>query len=185
MEGKQLQKVPSFKYLGITLDPTLNYNNHLASVIRTVLFKMSLLSKVKKFLNNDTALQIYKSMILPYLDYADVIFSKANVTTLDKLQRLQNRCLKICAGLDRRYDTNQLHKTLKVPFLKDRGRAHVLNFMYNRKNCAELLNNREIRTRAHDAPLFNVSVPRCKAFKRSVGYFGSVIWNELPAETLF
>ena len=182
MSGKQLQNVPTFKYLGLILDPTLNYNNHLLSVIRAVLFKMSLLAKVKKYLNNDTALQIYKSMVLPYLDYADVIFSKANGTMLDKLQRLQNRCLKICAGFNMLHDTNQLHKSLKVPFLKDRRRAHVLNFMYNRKNKTELLNKREIRTRAHDAPLFNVYIPRCEAFKRSVGYFGSVDWNELSVE---
>ena len=43
-----------------------------------------------------------------------------------------------------------------------------------------LLHGREIRTRAHDAPLFNVIIPRCEAFKRSVGYFGAVGWNELP-----
>ena len=178
-----LQKVPTFKYLGLILDPMLNYNNHLSSVIRSVLYKMPLLAKVKKFLNHDTALQIYKSMILPFFDYADVIYSRANTTILDKLQRLQNRCLKICAGFNPLYDTNQVYKTLRVPFLKDRRKAHVLNFMYHRKSRSDLLNNREIRTRAHDAPLFNVSTPRCEAFKRSVGYFGSVDWNSLAPDT--
>ena len=42
------------------------------------------------------------------------------------------------------------------------------------------MNTREIRTRAHDAPLFNVNIPRCEAYKRSVEYAGSVLWNELP-----
>ena len=182
MQGNLLKKVPTFKYLGLSLDPTLNYNNHLSLVIRTVLYKLTLLTKVNQYLNKSTALQIYKSMILPYLDYADVIFHKANVTMLDKLQRLQNKCLKICAGFNRFHNTDQLHKTLQTPFLIDRRKAHVLNFMYNRKSKIELLNNREIRTRAHDGPLFNVQIPRCEAFKRSVGYFGSVEWNDLPPE---
>ena len=69
-----------------------------------------------------------------------------------------------------------------VPFLKDRRRAHTLNFMYGRQSKRELLNVREIRTRAHDAPLFNVNIPRCEAFKRSVGYHGSVEWNSLNPE---
>ena len=119
------------------------------------------------------------SMILPYLDYADSIFHKANTSDLDKLQRLQNRCLKICANKDRRFSTDQGHRLASVPFLKDRRRAHVLNFMYKRKGKRELMNNREIRTRAHDAPLFNVTIPRCEAFKRSIGYFGSEEWNGL------
>ena len=37
----------------------------------------------------------------------------------------------------------------------------------------------QIRTRAHDAPLFNVKIPRCEAFKRSIGYAGAVAWNDL------
>ena len=96
--------------------------------------------------------------------------------TLDKLQRLQNRCLKICSGRDRLLST---YKTSHVPFLKDRRQVHKLNFMYKRLLCTELLNTREIQTRAQDAPLFNVIVPRGEALKRSVGYSGSVLWNEL------
>ena len=86
-------------------------------------------------------------------------------------------------GKERRYGTEAAHKLAGVPFLIDRREAHLLNFMYNRKSNRSLLNNREIRTRAHDAPLFEVTIPRCEAFKRSVGYFGAVKWNELPPAT--
>ena len=180
MQGSLLQRVPTFKYLGTVLDPTLNFTHHLDSAIRIVTHKMTLLAKLKRYLNNSVAIQIYKSMILPYLDYADVIFHNTNVSHLDKLQRLQNRCLRICSGWDRMFSTDRAHKLSNVPFLKDRRKAHVLNFMYNRKSRPELMNVREIRTRAHNAPMFNVTVPRCEAFKRSVGYSGSVDWNNLP-----
>ena len=55
--------------------------------------------------------------------------------------------------------------------------------MYTRLARRDLINSREIRTRAHDAPLFNVSIPRCEAYKRSVSYFGSLEWNNLPPAT--
>ena len=180
MDNDRLRPVPSFKYLGVLLDSTLTYNSHISSLIRTVIHKITLLSKVKKYMTNNVALQIYKSMILPYLDYADVVFDKAFTKDLDKLQRLQNRCLKICAGNDRLFGTELAHKNAGVPFLSDRRRAHTLNFMYKRKEKKDLLNRREIRTRAHDAPLFNVLIPRCEAYKRSVGYAGSTLWNDLP-----
>ena len=176
----KLKVVPSYKYLGMTLDSTLNYSNHISSVIRMVSHKMTLLAKLRKYLTNEVAVLIYKTMLLPYFDYADVIFHKANVKDTGKLQTLQNKCLRICLRKERRFSTDGAHKEANVPFLTDRRTAHVNNFMFIRKRNKSLINNKEIRTRAHDAPLFNVEMPRCETFKRSVGYFGSSQWNNLP-----
>ena len=126
-------------------------------MIRTVLHKVTLLSEVKKYLHDSVALQIYESIIQPYLDYADVIFTKAISSELGKLQRLQTRCLKICSGRDRLFSTDLSHKLSNVTFLKDKRKAHTLCFMYKRQSCKELLNTHETRTRAHD--LFNVCRP--------------------------
>ena len=144
---------------------------------------MILLSKMKKYLTDDTAISVYKAMLLPYFDYADVIYDKANSNDLGKLQRLQNKCLKICLGKVRRFSTDMAQKLANTTFLKDKRSAHVMNFMYKRKDKPNLLNIREIRTRAHDAPLFEVKIPRCEAFKRSVGYFRSVKWNATDPTT--
>ena len=180
LNGEKLKMVPSYKYLGIILDQTLNFNQHIATVIQSVQHKILLLGKIKKYLKNEVALKIYKAMVLPYFDYADVIYDKASTSELDKLQRLQNRCLKLCQGNDRYFGTDQVHKDTGVPFLKDRRKAHTLNFMYMRKEKKpDLLNRRKIRTRAHDAPLFDITIPRCEAFKRSVGYHGAASWNNL------
>ena len=178
--NERIQHVPSYKYLGMILDSTLNYNLHVNQVIRTVLHKLMLLSKMKKYLRDDTAICIYKSMLLPYLDYADVIFDRALNKDISKLQKVQNKCLKVCMGKERRFSNEIVHKLASVPFLEDRREAHVLNFMYIRKSRVQLLNNREIRTMAHDAPLFDTRVPRCEAYRRSVGYFGATKWNNLP-----
>ena len=120
-------------------------------------------------------------MLLPYFDYADAIYNRSNVSNLDKLQRLQNKCLRVCLGRDRRFSTEAVHKLASVPFLEVRRTAHTLNFMYKRQDRRELLNLIQIRTRAHDAPLFKVKIPRCEAYKRSVGYAGAVSWNNQPA----
>ena len=127
LAGEYFKKVPTFKYLGLILDPTLNYNHHISYVVKTVLYKLSLLAKLKKYLNDNVALQIYKSMILPYLDYADVIFQSSNSGhgDLEKLQRLQNKCLRLCNSQTRNVNTNRIHKSNKVPFLRDRRKAHL------------------------------------------------------------
>ena len=58
LNGDPLQKVPTFKYLGMTLDSTLNYKHHISSVLKTVLHKLFLLSKLRVYLTNDVALRI-------------------------------------------------------------------------------------------------------------------------------
>ena len=178
-----LQIVPTYKYLGITLDSTLSFNYHVRTVSNMVSYKVNLLAKIRKFLDEKVALKIYKSMILPYLDYGDIIYNTASQEGLDKLQRLQNRCLKICKNLSIRFDTKELHSITKFPMLETRRRAHINNFMYKRLKKVSLVDTRDIRTRAHDAPLFKIKIPKNEAYKRSVQYAGAVQWNSLSKET--
>ena len=182
MNNQLLQTVPTYKYLGFTLDSVLSFNSHVSNVINLVLYKLNLLSKIRRFLKSATALKIYKSMILPYFDYGDIIYGSANKDGLDKLQRLQNKGLKLCMGYDRRHNTDDLHREAKCPKLESRRSAHINNFMFNRIDRSDLVDNRPIRTRAHDAPLFRVDIPKNETFKRSVAYAGSTKWNALPTE---
>ena len=176
-----LKIVPTYKYLGFTLDSTLSFNYQVRSVSSMVSYKINLLAKIRKYLTDDVALKIYKSMILPYFDYGDIVYDGASQGETDKLQRLQNKGLKICMGFNRRYDTDNLHVLTKMPKLKVRRNAHLNNFMYNRVKSNVGVDGRDIRTRAHDAPLFTITVPKLEAYKRSVQYAGASKWNELPA----
>ena len=179
VDNTPLQIVPTYKYLGITLDSTLSFNCQVKSTMSIVAYKANLLAKIRKFLRKEVAMRIYKSMILPYFDYGDILYNTACKEGLDKLQRLQNRCLKICINVNVRFDTNELHTRTNMPMLQARRTAHLNNFMYRRLAKTELLDRRDIRTRAHDAPLFRVAIPKVEAYKRSVEYAGSLQWNTL------
>ena len=176
---EKLKVVPSFKYLGVTLDSALTFSNHIKTVLNTVAHKSYMLGKIRKYLTVDVARLIYKTMILPYLDYADVIFANAFTRNLDKLQRAQNKCLKVCMQVNVTTDTDRLHSMATVPLLVHRRATHLLNFMYLRQSKAELIDDAPIHTRAHDAPLFRVTRPRLEAYKRSVPYNRAVSWNVL------
>ena len=53
----------------------------------------------------------------------------------------------------------------------------MYNFMYTRLNDPCYMDNRIIGTRAHDAPLFMVKIPKIEMYKRSVRHAGAVKWN--------
>ena len=92
----ELDFVDTYKYLGIILDKSLTFNKHVQQCINSVSHKLFLLSKIRSYISEHMAITIYKTLIVPYLDYGDVLFINASRELLNKLQRLQNKCLRIC-----------------------------------------------------------------------------------------
>ena len=88
-----------YKYLGIYLDSHLNFNKHIDYVRKITSHKIFTLSKIRRFIDEYTATHIYKTMISPIFDYGDVIYEGGNKGRLDKLQRIQNRGLRIFLGV--------------------------------------------------------------------------------------
>ena len=95
-----LELVESYKYLGVTLDKNLKFQKHVKSIIKTLSYQIYLLSKIRPFLTEKAAVLIYKSMVLPYIDYGDTVYFSCTKDLLNKLQRMQNRALKIIFRLD-------------------------------------------------------------------------------------
>ena len=136
--------VPSYKYLGITVDHTLSFNLHMSQIIKTVSYKLSLLQQLRIYITTDSAVQIYKSMVLPYIDYGDVLYHNTTVNHLNKLQTLQNRGLRICFGKINTFSIDEMHNEANICKLTSRRIQHVYTFMFKQKTNDKLVDVREI-----------------------------------------
>ena len=58
--------------------------------------KLYLLSRIRRYINKYTPISIYKTIVGPIMDYGDRIYAGSSVENLDRLQRLQNKALRIC-----------------------------------------------------------------------------------------
>ena len=84
----QIETVKSYNYLGVKFDPELSMNQHLSEVHNRVQRKLFHLRKIRKFLNEFAAFQVYKQTILPILDYCGFISMSGNQSYYCALQVL-------------------------------------------------------------------------------------------------
>ena len=182
ISSQEIQFVDHYKYLGVILDQNLNYQKHLKETFRLASHKVYLLSRIRKFITNDAALLIYKTKILPYLDYGDVLYLGSCNKSLSKLQSIQNRALRICISAPPRTSTNNTHNIAQMPELKHRRTAHLRNVMFKRKYRAEYIDYNPVRTRLHDATLMTTYRANYSAVERSVSYKGAREWNNLSIQ---
>ena len=110
---------------------------------------------------------------MPYFDYGDILYMGTHKETTTKLQRLQNRALKICTLVEPRCATARLDFETKMSMLEQRRTAHLRNFMFKRKDNIDYVDMRETGTRQRDAIIMKTIKANLKVFENSVYYKGA------------
>ena len=125
-----VQKVNSFKYLGIMIDKNLKFSEHVDYTKKKLFAKMKSLGRVRQFVNKKLALDLYRRLIIPHMDYGDIVYDAIGLGYNQKLQTIQNSCLRICCRADPRTPIASLHEECKLPKLDVRRKLHVCNFVH-------------------------------------------------------
>ena len=148
-----------------------------------VAHKLFLLARIRKFITTEQAITIYRSKIVPFFDYGDIFLMNITTGTKQKLQKMQNRALRICMEAEGRTNVNMLHNTCNVNKLDDRRKTHLLNFVYKRAQNAEYQHMGIRALRRYEAPILKEIKSNNKYFERSIIYQGALHWNILDVET--
>ena len=131
MNDVPLQTVTVYKYLGVTLDNQLMYNQHVKRIISNITAKLKQFQRMRSFLNEKAALMVYKNMLLPMLEYGDIFLSATSVVNRKCLQIPQNKGLRCVHNVSIDVGTTELHTGANLLKLKYRKEQHLLNYMYD------------------------------------------------------
>ena len=194
-EKTPLQQVQSYKYLGLSLDNQLNFNIHVNRLVASASSKLKQFQRMRSFLNTKAALLVYKSMLLPIMEYGDVFLSAATLANRKKLQTLQNKGLRCALNKGLEISSDDLHEEAKLYKLKFRREQHTLNLMFDWALDPGKLKTKRIKglaTRSSSKKLLRLKKPRTEKFRNCLTYLGPKKWNSLPvnmqlagAKTLF
>ena len=72
-EDTVLSRVYQFKYLGVILDPSLSWNDHVDYIGCKVSMRLGMLRRARKIIPRESCITLYNAMILPIFDYCAVI----------------------------------------------------------------------------------------------------------------
>jgi len=88
-----IKTVESHKHLGIYLDKKLNFNLNTEEVISKSFKKWGILKFICKNHDSDIFLSLYKTFILPKLEYSNLIFTLNN-NNMEKIEKVQRNITK-------------------------------------------------------------------------------------------
>ena len=109
-------------------------------------------------------------MVAPIMDYGDIIYAGSNLNNLDKLQKLENRGLRICANENFYIPVILLHQRCSIPNLVTRRTCNLRKYMYKQQNNDDIVVNRNIRTRRHDATVYETCIPMLEKYLKKRNY---------------
>ena len=171
----QLDQVTQFKYLGVVLDPKLTFT------------KLKMLGKIRNIVDRDTAFSLYQSLVLPLLDYCDVVYDGLSQYNSDMLQKLQNAGIRSVLQCDSRSHITDIHSEVKLEYLCSRREKHTMVYhglslpyilsMFNKASDLHGINTRYAVTGNFELP--KVRLETCQ---RSFRYCGVQAWYDVPTE---
>ncbi len=125
MGGETLERVEHIRYLGVVLDQHLTFTEHFSWVYKKSSMEMGAIRKIRKTLDQSTALSLYKSLVLPHIDYCDIVYDCSTHENLNRLQIFQNCVCRTILLVDFDTHIDDMHQTLGLLILKQRRFVHL------------------------------------------------------------
>ena len=187
LNGDILEKKSSVKNLGVIFDENMSWTDHLNTSICKAYGRLKQAYKFRKFLSLESRFTLIETYILSLFNYGDPLFLNISAKLSNKIQRVQNSCMRFVFGL-RKYDHISpafgKNKTLNM---ENRRKMHALILMHKITigEAPEYLSEKIVRhadlhdynTRGRE----NIAVQRVNTSLRSNTFFISIskLYNQI------
>ena len=125
-----IEEIKTFNFLGLTLDKHLTWMPHVTEIWSKINRTTGILNKLKNIFPMNILRILYNSLILPYLNYALLIWGHNQ----GKLIKQQKKIVRIISKNKYNAHTEPIFKKLKLLKLPDLYRHQALVFYYKYKH---------------------------------------------------
>lgn len=190
-DGAPIAFSDTVKNLGIIMDQTLSWTAHVTEVSRRLFASLHSLRRLQNFFPFQTKLTLSRSLLLPLLDYGDIAFLDLSEELLDKLERMQNVCIRYIYGL-RKYDhVSHFRERLGWLPIRRRRDMHTLCLLYNVlfnptspsylfERFSYLATGSKHRLRSSSNLTLAFPPNKARSYAKSFTFNSVKLWNGLP-----
>ena len=128
IDGKRIEPSTHVKYVGVLLDSHLEWNYHVDDLSAKLSRAVGMLAKIRHYVSTNTLNMIYHGIFSSLLLYGSQIWGQSN-SSISKMEKLQNRALRIINFEGFRASTDALYK--KSEILKFADSIKLSNFLFS------------------------------------------------------
>ena len=187
----RIRRVKLVKSLGLIVDDTLTWLNHIEYITGKVKRGIGVMEKTSNYLDRTSLLMLYRTLVETHCRNCDIIWGQCKETLKDRLQLLQNKAARVITKVKYK-DADHLKLICQHGWLTIRNliKLDLGIFMY--KSYSKLLPETagEFHLPAEKVHPYgtrsaisgNIFLPRydLSFTEKSIAFSGAKLWNEIP-----
>ena len=171
------------------IDTNLNWKSHIKLIAKKMNRNIGLLSKIRYYVFEKIRVNLYYSLIFPYLTYGIVAWGNTYTSTLNPIVILQKRVIRMITFSDYNEHTSPLFKKLNICKLSDLAFLYTANCMHDfafsklpspfDNFFVEISKAHHYNTRLASRSSYSLPRIRTNYGKFNIRFQGPKIWNSL------
>ena len=163
---------------------------HITSLCKSLNFFLWNISRIRRFIDQETCNTTTRALVLSKLDYANALLLGCKKADILRLQRLQNKAARMIFQVPKMYSSSELLSTLHWLPVDKRIVFKTLLYIYKALNDRApiyLSNSISIFIPTREGPrsstdILRLDVPRSNRQYglRSFSHYGPSLWNKVP-----
>ena len=190
IDGKSVSEVNKTKFLGVVINQTLTWRDHIELVKQKVAKNIGILTRVRYCIPSCVLLSLYHALIEPYLMYCNIVWASQNSTLLHSLFLLQKQAVQIITFSHWSSHTDPIFKRHCLSIVNDINKLQTACFMFNAmhnllpQSLGSLfkLNSSVHSYFTRHVNDFHLTKFHTNVRKFSISVQGPLLWNSLPTE---
>ena len=134
IDDVNILKVDNIKFLGVVLNSTLTWNDHIFELSSKINKLMGMMYKIKDYVNQTALFNIYSSLVYPLLLYANVVWCTKYDIYVGKIFVLQKHILRLIENKNRMTPSKPLFEKLQIRTIYSVNKLRLAIFTYKRQN---------------------------------------------------
>ena len=130
IDGSEIEQVKDQQFLGVILNSKLDWKNYINYLCTKIGKTIGLINKIKHCIDAKSKRTLYCSLVLPYINYCNVVWACTYHSKLDKMYKLQKRVIRIITNVGYLSHTKSLFSKYRILSVFELNKLQIGMYAY-------------------------------------------------------